>query len=93
MPNLTKSEAEALQQLLNGERLWSWPNGRIQLGQSFPDMAIINNLVHQGLLDQAYEPTEAGRSALTSWLKSVGLPATTVIRTAEDGPHPRFSSR
>lgn len=93
MPNLTKSEAEALQQLFNGERLWSWPNGRIQLGQSFPDMAIINNLVRQGLLDQAYEPTEAGRSALQSWLTSVGLPATTIIRTSEDGSHPRFSSR
>ena len=93
MPNLTKSEAEALQQLLNGERLWSWPNGRMQLGQSFPDMATINNLVRQGLLDQAYEPTEAGRSALTSWLNSVGLPATTIIRTTEDGTHPCFSSR
>jgi hypothetical protein len=93
MLNLNKSEAEALQQLLNGERLWSWPNGTIQLGQSFPDLAIINNLVRQGLLDQAYEPTEAGRSALQSWRNSVGLPATTVIRTTEDGPHPRFPSR
>jgi hypothetical protein len=91
MLNLTKSEAEALQQLLNGERLWSWPNGRIQLGQSFPDMAIINNLVRQGLLDQAHEPTEAARSALTSWLTSVGLPATTVIRTSDGGPRPRLA--
>src|SRR5689334_629906 len=93
MFNLNKSEAETLQQLLNGERLWSWPNGRVQLGQSFPDLAIINNLVRQGLLDQAYEPTEAGRAALQSWRNSVGLPATTVIRTTEDGPHPRFPSR
>ena len=66
MLSLTKSEAETLQQFLNGERPWSWPNGRIQLGQSFPDPAIINNLVRQGLLDQAYEPTEAGRLALQS---------------------------
>src|SRR5215472_11499276 len=48
---LNKSEAETLQQLLNGERLWSWPNGRIQLGQTFPDLAVINNLVRHGLLD------------------------------------------
>lgn len=64
---LNQSEAETLQQLVNGERLWSWPNGRIQLGQSFPDPAIINNLVRLGLLDQAYEPTEPGRAALLSW--------------------------
>jgi hypothetical protein len=89
MLNLTKSEAEALQQLLNGERLWSWPNGRIQLGQSFPDLAIINSLVRQGLLDEAHEPTEAGRKALQSWQSSIGLPSTTVIR-AEDGARPRF---
>lgn len=88
MSNLTKSEAEALQQLLNGERLWSWPNGRIQLGQSFPDMAIINNLVRQGLLDQAYEPTEAGHAALQSWQSSIGLPATTVNRTSDRSPRP-----
>jgi len=92
MLNLNKSEAETLQQLLNGERLWSWPNGRIQLGQSFPDLAVINSLVRQGLLDQAHEPTEAGRAALQSWQSSVGLPSTTVIR-AEDGPRPRFPSR
>jgi predicted transcriptional regulator len=66
MLNLNKSEADALQQLLNGERLWSWPNGRVQLGQSFPDLSVINNLVRQGLLDQSYEPTEAGRAALQS---------------------------
>jgi hypothetical protein len=92
MLNLNKSEAEALEQLLNGERLWSWPNGRIQLGQSFPDLAVINSLVRQGFLDQAHEPTEAGRSALQSWQSSVGLPSNTLIR-AEDGPRPRFPSR
>lgn len=86
---LNKSEAETLQQLLNGERLWSWPNGRIQLGQSFPDLSVINNLVAQGLLDQAYEPTEAGRAALQSWQTSVGLPATTVIRNSGNSPRPR----
>jgi len=88
---LNKSEAETLQQLLNGERLWSWPNGRIQLGQTFPDLAIINSLVRQGLLDQAYEPTEAGRSALQSWQSSIGLPATTVIRTSDGGARLRPS--
>src|SRR5215470_7996057 len=88
---LNKSEAETLQQLLNGERLWSWPNGRIQLGQTFPDLAVINNLVRHGLLDQAYEPTEAGRSALQSWQSSLGLPSNTVIRTSDSGPRPRPS--
>jgi hypothetical protein len=88
---LNKSEAEALQQLLNGERLWSWPNGRVQLGQSFPDLAMINNLVRQGFLDQAYEPTEAGSSALQSWQSSIGLPATTVIRTPGSGTRPLLS--
>lgn len=91
MLNLNKSEAEALQQLLNGERLWSWPNGRVQLGQSFPDLSIINNLVRQGLLNQAYEPTEAGRLALQSWQNSIGLPPTTVVRASKDGSSPRFS--
>src|SRR5215470_12916432 len=91
MLNLNKSEAETLQQLLNGERLWSWPNGRIQLGQTFPDLAVINNLVRHGLLDQAYEPTEAGRSALQSWQSSLGLPSNTVIRTSDSGPRPRPS--
>ena len=71
---LGKSEAEALEQFLNGERLWSWPNGRIQLGQTFPDVAIVNRLVAEGLLDQNYEPTEAGRSALESWLAARNLP-------------------
>lgn len=92
MFNLNKSEAEALEQLLNGERLWSWPNGRVQLGQSFPDLAIINSLVRQGLLDQAYEPTEAGRAALQSWQTSIGLPATTVVRSSDAGPRPRLST-
>ena len=92
MFNLNKTEAETLQQLLNGERLWSWPNGRVQLGQSFPDLAIINNLVRQGLLDQAYEPTEAGRAALQSWQGSIGSPPTAVIRTPDGGPRPRLST-
>lgn len=89
---LNKSEAETLQQLLDGERLWSWPNGRAQLGQSFPDLSIINNLVRQGLLDQAYEPTEAGRAALQTWQSSIGLPATTVIRTSDGRPRTCFST-
>jgi len=88
---LNRSEAETLQQLLNGERLWSWPNGRVQLGQSFPDLAIINKLVRQGLLDQAYEPTEAARSALQSWQRSTGLPATTVIRSSDGSARRRLS--
>lgn len=88
---LNRSEAETLQQLLNGERLWSWPNGRVQLGQSFPDLSIINNLVRQGLLDQAYEPTEAARAALQSWQTSIGLPANTVVRTSDGGPRPLVS--
>ena len=92
MVMLNKSEAETLQQLLNGERLWSWPNGRIQLGQSFPDLCVINNLVRQGLLDQAYELTEAGRAALQTWQTSIGLPATTVTRTSDAGPRPRLSA-
>ena len=88
---LNQSEAETLQQLLNGERLWSWPNGRVQLGQSFPDLSVINNLVRQGLLDQAYEPTEAGRAALQTWQTSIGLPATTTIRTSDNSPHRRVA--
>ncbi len=88
---LNRSEAETLQQLLNGERLWSWPNGRVQLGQSFPDLSIINNLVRQGLLDQTYEPTEAGRAALQTWQTSIGLPASTVVRAPAASPHPRPS--
>ena len=91
MLNLNKSEAETLEQLLKGERLWSWPNGRVQLGQSFPDLAVINSLVRQGLLDQAYELTEAGRAALQSWQSSIGLPASTTIRTPDGTPRPRVS--
>ena len=91
MLNLNKSEAETLEQLLKGERLWSWPNGRIQLGQTFPDLAVINNLVRQGLLDQTYEPTEAGRAALQSWQTSIGLPVTSTIRTADYSPHRRVA--
>ncbi len=64
-----QSEAETLLQFLNGERLWSWPNGKVQLGQGFPEVAIVNHLVREGLLDQDYHPTDAGHSALESWLK------------------------
>lgn len=88
---LNRSEAEALQQLLNGECLLSWPNGRVQLGLSFPDLAVINNLVRQGLLDQAYEPTDADRAALQSWQSSIGLPSTTVVRSSDGGPRPRLA--
>lgn len=70
---LNKSEAETFQQFLKGERLWSWPNGKVQLGQSFPDVTIINRLVREGLLDQDYQPTDAGRCALLSWLQTWGL--------------------
>lgn len=88
---LNRSEAETLQQLLSGERLWSWPNGRVQLGQSFPDLSVINNLVRQGLLDQSYEPTEAGRAALQTWQTSIGLPANTVVRSSETNLRARQS--
>ena len=71
---LNESEAQIFQRLLDGEELWSWPNGRIQLGQSFPDPAIINRLARNGLLDQHFRPTEAGRSALQSWLETKSLP-------------------
>ena len=68
MVNLNESEAQTFQQIVNGERLWSWPNGRLQLGQSFPNVTVINRLLQEGLLDQNYEPTETGRLALQSWL-------------------------
>ncbi len=74
MVNLNESEAQTFQQILNGERLWSWPNGRIQLGQSFPDVTVINRLVRDGLLDQNYQPTNAGRAALLTWLQARSLP-------------------
>src|SRR5260370_30791 len=70
MVNLNESEAQTFQQIVNGERLWSWPNGRLQLGQSFPDVTLINRWVRDGLLDQHYEPTDAGRLALQSWLQA-----------------------
>jgi hypothetical protein len=70
MGTLSEREAVTFQLFLNGEQLWSWPNGTIQLGQSFPDLAIVNRLVINGLLDQNYQPTEQGRSALQSWLRS-----------------------
>ncbi len=74
MGTLNQSEAETFQRFLNGEQLWSWPNGTIQLGQTFPDLTIVNRLVRNGLLDQNYQPTEQGLSALQSWLKARGLP-------------------
>lgn len=92
MQDLNKLEAEALQLLLNGERLWCWPDGRVQLGQSFPDLSVISSLMRQGLLDQAYEPTEAGLAAFQSWRSSIGLPATPVIRTSDAGPRPRLAT-
>jgi hypothetical protein len=73
MLNLNESEAQTFQQIVNGERLWSWPNGRLQLGQSFPNVTVINRLVQEGLLDQNYEPTDAGRSALQSWLQAKAI--------------------
>jgi hypothetical protein len=84
MGTLNQSEAETFQQFLNGEELWSWPNGRLQLGQSFPDLAIINRLVRKGLLTQSYKPTDAGRLALQSWLKSKSL-SPTVLSGPEQG--------
>jgi hypothetical protein len=74
MVNLNESEAQTFQQILNGERLWSWPNGRLQLGQSFPSVTVINRLVRDGLLDQNYQPTHAGRAALQSWLQARAIP-------------------
>ncbi len=82
MGSLNQSEAETFQLFLNGERLWSWPNGTIQLGQSLPDLTIVNRLVRNGLLDQNYQPTEQGRSFLQSWLKSResrGLPPSDLL--------------
>ena len=70
MALLNQSEAETFQHLVNGERLWSWPNGRLQLGQTFPNLATINRWVRQGLLDQNLQPTDAGRSALESWVST-----------------------
>jgi hypothetical protein len=81
---LNQSEAETFQRLLDGEELWSWPNGTIQLGQSFPDPAVINRLVRNGLLDQHYQPTEAGRSALQSWLEAKNAPFSMFPARASD---------
>ena len=68
-----------MQRFLNGERLWSWPNGKVQLGQGVPDLRIINRLMSEGLLDQNYELTAAGRSALESWLKGAGATRATSV--------------
>jgi len=83
MVNLNESEAETFQRLVNGERLWSWPNGRLQLGQSFPSVTVINRLVRDGLLDQNYQPTKVGRSALLSWLEARNLPHSAPLTSDE----------
>lgn len=70
MRTLNQAEAETFQQFLNGEELWSWPNGRVQLGQTFPDLAIINRLMRKGFLDEHHRPTELGRLAFQSWVNS-----------------------
>src|SRR5438445_12113013 len=64
MVNLNESEAQTFQQILNGERLWSWPNGRLQLGHTFPDVTVINRFMRDGLLDHNYQQTNAWRSEL-----------------------------
>ncbi len=83
MVNLNESEAQTFQHIVNGERLWSWPNGRLQLGQSFPNVTVINRLMQEGLLDQNYEPTDAGRSALQSWLQARTLPRSVPLTSGE----------
>src|SRR2546422_406959 len=75
MLKLNDSEARTFQQILNGERLWSWPNGRIQLGQTFPDITVINRLMREGFLDEKYRPTTWGRSALLAWFQARSLPS------------------
>ena len=87
---LNQSEAETFQHLVNGERLWSWPNGKLQLGQTFPNLATINHWVREGLLDQNHQPTDAGRSALDSWLK--GAAANTGISSPPVSVAPQPSS-
>jgi hypothetical protein len=86
MVKLNESEAQTFQQIVNGERLWSWPNGRLQLGQGFPDVTVINRLVQEGLLDQNYEPTEAGRLALQSWLQARAIPPSVLLTSDEATP-------
>lgn len=81
---LNESEAETFQRFLNGARLWSWPNGRIQLGQGFPDLTVVNLLVREGLLDPDYQPTTAVRSALQTRFPARGLPHSTLF-TADAG--------
>lgn len=80
---LNKSQAETFLQFLNGDRLWSWPNGQIQLGQSSPDLATINHLVREGFLDQNYEPTDSGRAALESWLQAKSLLSSSVLSSSD----------
>lgn len=94
MVNLNESEAQTFQQIVNGERLWSWPNGRLQLGQSFPNVTVINRLVQEGLLDQHYEPTDVGRLALQSWLQAKNTNSVTSspsVSVAQSSPSPQGS--
>lgn len=72
MGTLDQLEAETFQRFLDGEELWSWPNGKVQLGQTFPDLAIINRLMRKGFLDEHYQPTELGRLAFQSSANSRG---------------------
>ena len=83
MPNLNQSEAETFEHFLKGEELWSWPNGKVQLGQTIPDLAIINRLVRGGFLDEHYQPTEVGRLAFQFWLNSRRVPSPAPLATSQ----------
>ena len=85
--NLNDSEAFTFQQLLNGERLWSWPNGRIQLGQTFPDITVINRLMREGFLDRNYRLTNWGRSALLAWLQARSLLSSALLASSQGSRH------
>ena len=91
MLDLNKSEAETLQRFLDGDRLWSWPNGSIQLGQSFPDVTIINRLVREGLLDQNYQPTDAACLALQSPL-TAKTPSPSLLLTPDEDARKSLSA-
>ena len=86
MGTLNQSEAETFQRFLGGEELWSWPNGRVQLGQTFPDLDIINRLVRKGFLNEHYQPTELGRLAFQSWLNSESLSPSTLPAPQGNAP-------
>ena len=91
MLNLNDSEARTFQQILNGERLWSWPNGRVQLGQTFPDITVINRLMREGFLDGKYRPTTWGRSALQTCLQAGSLPSSGPTASRQDPATPRLA--